>query len=176
MKPIVLQKVGAKWEVYLNMPAALAYGAKGKRMDMYPHDAMVPVVQAGVGKGLDLVPGGKPAKSTKEKASHLAHHIGRYMLGFGDMVFAYTEERRGEARNAAGLTEGVIKITYGAIKNKREGHAWLPMVWEDGRERGDTYAARGYDKDEALRMAERMAQEHASKFVGDWKVTVKRKS
>jgi len=93
LKPLVVRKVGSRWEVYLNMPGALAYGAKGPRMKMYPHGAMVPVardVRPDAPKGVDLTPGGPPAKFKKGDADHLAHMIGRYMLGFGDLVSAYT--------------------------------------------------------------------------------------
>lgn len=78
--------------VFLNMPAAHAYGGKGPRMKMYPPNEIVPVVRSGT--GLDLVPGGVPAKFSKKDAEGLAHKIGRYMLGFGDFVSSYTEEIR----------------------------------------------------------------------------------
>lgn len=93
MKPIVLKKSGSKWELYLNMPAALAYGARGPRMEKYPHDAMVPLSKTGP-KTIDFVPGGRPTKFSKGEADSYAHRVGRYMLGFGDFVSTYTEEVR----------------------------------------------------------------------------------
>lgn len=58
--------------------------------------------------------------------------------------------------------------------NKAAG-GFLPMVEEDGRQRGDTWSGRGYSKAEAEREAEELAREAASRFVGDWVVTVRKR-
>jgi hypothetical protein len=45
-------------------------------------------------------------------------------------------------------------IEYGAVRNKRgPEYGWLPVIWAYGRERGDTYAKRGFEKAEALARA-----------------------
>jgi hypothetical protein len=68
-----------------------------------------------------------------------------------------------------------VEIRWYAIpnQNKRSG-GFLPMIEEDGRARGDTWASRGYDKAVAEAMAEEHANEVASRFVGDWNVVVKK--
>lgn len=91
MKPIILEQHGRKWHVLLDVDAARAYGAKEKSLRGYPAGAIVPVTREG--KAVDLTVGGAPSAFTKDEAKHIAHMIGRYKLGFGDMVFAYTEER-----------------------------------------------------------------------------------
>jgi len=82
--------------------------------------------------------------------------------------------RHSEGCEFADLPHEVVRIEYGTVKNKNEARGdWLPMVWEDGRESGDTYASRGYDEDEALARAKQEAEEMASKYVGgDWNVQV----
>jgi hypothetical protein len=35
-------------------------------------------------------PSGEPALFTREEAVHVAHQVGRYYLGLGDIVFSYT--------------------------------------------------------------------------------------
>ncbi len=96
-KPIILKKVGSKWEVYLDVAAARAYALRATpRMKKYNsdpdfRDAVLPVVKTGP-KSVDFVPGGKPHKFTKTEAKSLAHQIGRYMIDLGDFVYTYTEE------------------------------------------------------------------------------------
>lgn len=96
MKPIVLRKVGTKWEIYLDVAAAISYGSKTVRVKKYASDplfmeGLVPVVKTAT-KSIDFVPGGRPHKFTKKEALGLAHTIGYYMLGIGSFVSTYTEE------------------------------------------------------------------------------------
>lgn len=66
-----------------------------------------------------------------------------------------------------------VDIRWYAIPNQNKvSGGFLPMIEEDGKERGDTWSARGYDKAEAEAMAEEEAHEAASRFVGDWNVIV----
>ena len=69
-------------------------------------------------------------------------------------------------------TEEALHIEYGVVPNARTGHGWLPVIWENGRLRGDLYAARGFDREDALRRAHEEAEEHAARFIGDWSVTI----
>ena len=104
MKPIVLSQVGSKWHVFVDVPAARRFHAKGPRIKAFPANAeLVPVVRKG--KGLDLDVGGEPAKFTKAEAEGLAHQIGNYMLGLGSFVDTYTETRRTPARDPVTLND-----------------------------------------------------------------------
>lgn len=42
------------------------------------------------GRELSFEPDGEPGQFSKDEAAHIAHKIGRYMLGLGDLVFSYT--------------------------------------------------------------------------------------
>lgn len=68
-----------------------------------------------------------------------------------------------------------VDIRWYAVPNANQAAGgFLPMIEEDGRARGDTWATRGYSKAEAEAEAEAMAGEAADRFVGDWNVVVKR--
>lgn len=67
-----------------------------------------------------------------------------------------------------------VDIRWYAIPNQNKSGGFLPMIEEDGRARGDTWASRGYDKAEAETIAEENAHKAASRFVGDWNVVVKK--
>jgi hypothetical protein len=68
-----------------------------------------------------------------------------------------------------------LKLGTYAIPNQNKiSGGFLPMLEEDGHERGDTWSGHGYAKDEAEAMAEARAHEAASRFVGDWDVVVKK--
>jgi hypothetical protein len=71
-------------------------------------------------------------------------------------------------------THSRIEIRHGAVKNKREGFGWLPMVWDNGKTKLDTWSSRGYDRDVAEAMAEDWAKSFASKFIGDWDITIEK--
>jgi hypothetical protein len=60
-------------------------------------------------------------------------------------------------------------------KNDRAG-GWLPRYSIDGKDRGDQWASRGYGRAEAEQMARVEAEEEASKYVGDWAVTVRKRA
>jgi len=68
--------------------------------------------------------------------------------------------------------DGTIAIEFGAVENVRTGCGWLPMLWENGHARGDTYAARGFDRSLALSIAQQAAHSHAARFVGDWTISI----
>jgi hypothetical protein len=69
-----------------------------------------------------------------------------------------------------------IAIEYGAVVNGFKDHGWLPFLWVNDRPKGDSYASRGYDYEEAVAMAKAEADEYASRYVGDgWDVSVARR-
>lgn len=70
------------------------------------------------------------------------------------------------------MSDSIVRIEYGAVPNARASGGWLPVLWVNGKQRGDTYAARGYAKSEARLRAHSDAMEHARKYVGDWAVSV----
>lgn len=69
-----------------------------------------------------------------------------------------------------------IDIRFDAVPNARPNSGWLPAIWVNGRRRGDSWACTGYDRDEALVLAEKDAREEAARFVGDWTITVERRA
>lgn len=96
-KPLILRKVGSKWEILLDVRAARAFAPSRaqKKLTKYPSSAMVPVVRTGE-RSIDLVDGGSPARfATKDEAKGIAESIGRYMLQLGDFTYTYIEEQRG---------------------------------------------------------------------------------
>lgn len=68
-----------------------------------------------------------------------------------------------------------VDIRWYAIpnENKKSG-GYLPVIEEDGKVRGNTWASRGYEKAEAEAMAEAKAHDAASRFTGDWNIVVKK--
>lgn len=66
-----------------------------------------------------------------------------------------------------------INIAWYAIPNgnTRVG-GFLPLIEVNGKARGDTWAAKGHDRYEALEIAHRRAENEASKYIGDWRVAV----
>lgn len=70
------------------------------------------------------------------------------------------------------MTDAVVAIEYAAAPNGHAGHGFLPLIWNNGRRIGSTWASTGYDRDEALARAQEMAREEAERYIGDWTVTV----
>ena len=66
-----------------------------------------------------------------------------------------------------------IVIRYFAVPNAdtRRG-GFMPAIEVNGRLRGDTYG-KGYDREEALVLAQAEALEEAARYTGDWRVTVR---
>ena len=70
-------------------------------------------------------------------------------------------------------TRETVRIEYGTTRNANaNAGGWLPVYSVNGRHCGSTWAARSYDKDKALAIAKAMAESEASKFIGDWDVSV----
>jgi len=68
-----------------------------------------------------------------------------------------------------------VTFHWHAIPNENKARGgWMPVVDEDGRQRGDTWG-RGYDLETALSMAKQDAERSASRFVGDWDIVVEPK-
>lgn len=87
-KPIQITRWRGKWRVLVEADAAKRFGARGSRVRDWKPGATIAVSR--VDGKLDLVPEGLPAAFTLEEAKDIAHKVGRYMLGFGDFVDAYT--------------------------------------------------------------------------------------
>lgn len=88
MKPIEIVACDGGYSVRVNAGAAINYGYRGKKQ------VSGTVTRMPNGK-LDIVWGAEPAIVDAERAKSLAHTIGRYKLGFGDLVFAYTDAPAG---------------------------------------------------------------------------------
>lgn len=72
-----------------------------------------------------------------------------------------------------------INITWYAIPNgnTRVG-GFLPLIEVNGKVRGDTWAAKGYNLDEAFEFAHNRAEHEYSRYIGDlpnWQITISRK-
>lgn len=96
-KPIILQQVGPKWEVFIDVAAARRFGVRTPRVKKWIEeglgDATIPIAKSGQRK-VEPVPGGRPYKFSKSDAESLAHTIGSILFNLGDFVYTYTEERR----------------------------------------------------------------------------------
>ena len=66
-----------------------------------------------------------------------------------------------------------IKIEFGVIKNTAAYiGGYLPQVWENGSPRMSTYSGRGRDRELAREEAEYRANELATRYIGDWTITI----
>jgi len=66
-----------------------------------------------------------------------------------------------------------ILFEYGAIPNAKQNRGgFMPIVWESGRATGNTYG-RGYDLEDAIKIAYEEAKEDARKFIGDWHILIR---
>lgn len=104
-KPIILEQIGKKWHVHVDVDAArrMAPSRVLKRSPVkdWSAGAIIPVVKTAQGK-LGLEVGGAPMTfKTKGDAEHVAHMIGRYYLELGDFVHTYTEVIRGASGDRA---------------------------------------------------------------------------
>lgn len=73
------------------------------------------------------------------------------------------------ALKSNGRPEGEILITYGVLRVEA---GWVPWVADDdGRRHGFGFGSPS-DRDEALTAARERAEELASRYIGDWKVTI----
>ena len=68
-----------------------------------------------------------------------------------------------------------VTIYWYAVPNAHTSRGgWMPVYDHNGKQRGDTYG-KGYDLDDALKMAKANAEDEASHYVGDWDVVVAKK-
>lgn len=79
--------------------------------------------------------------------------------------------REGNARlgrSSGASKHPVILIEYGVLQVDA---GWHPVIWENGR---DMYhwTPKALDRGEALKHAQREAEDHAKKYVGDWDVRI----
>jgi len=66
-----------------------------------------------------------------------------------------------------------IAITYTAIPNANaSAPGWLPSVTINGKAHGSTYAGTSYSEADALSWAKALAEWWATKYVGDWNITI----
>ena len=83
--------------------------------------------------------------------------------------------RSGPPRSVDRSKHTRVDIRWYAIPNgNKVAGGFLPVIEEDGKLRGNTWAGRGYDRAAAEAMAEAKAHEAAARFVGDWNVIVKK--
>lgn len=74
---------------------------------------------------------------------------------------------------AAEMADGRIEIRYSARQNLNTIRGgWAPDVRVNGRIAISPYHHAGLDRDEALAMALAEANDEASRYVGDWTVSV----
>lgn len=67
---------------------------------------------------------------------------------------------------------GEIHIEWGTVPNINKHYGgWMPVIWVNGRQHGDTYG-RGYDRDEAELRAQAAALDEGARYIGDWKVSI----
>ena len=73
------------------------------------------------------------------------------------------------------MKEGEIRIEWGTVRMEGERYGgWLPVIWINGRQHGDTWG-RGLDLEDAELLAQQAALEESARYVGDWKVTILQK-
>lgn len=66
-----------------------------------------------------------------------------------------------------------IVIRYYAAPNENVARGgFMPLIEVNGRQRGDTYG-RGYDREEAMVLAEARALQEAQHYTGDWRISVR---
>lgn len=74
------------------------------------------------------------------------------------------------------MSEEIIIIEWGAIPNVCKAPsacAFVPMIWVNGRAEGSTYSVHGNLREEARELARERAEDEASRFGGDWTITVR---
>lgn len=65
-----------------------------------------------------------------------------------------------------------VSIVYYIVPNKAPCGGWLPVYYMDGKQYGSTYSGHTYSEDDAWKVSEADAHECASRFCGDYIVTV----
>lgn len=103
MKPFVAEKSGSGWKLFLYRDRLRGYAnarliEKFDRKSSVPPDNILAITERSEKGKAKKQLGFEPAANatvfrTKSAASSAAHLIGRYMFGFGDMVFTYLEFR-----------------------------------------------------------------------------------
>jgi hypothetical protein len=91
-KPIVIQKAGSKWHLFVDFDVAQSWSSKklsAERRKFLGHGPIPLVKEPGGGVNLEI--GGRPIPLKKSDARHLAFQIGHYMLGLGQFVDTYVE-------------------------------------------------------------------------------------
>lgn len=121
MKPFVAKKSGSGWKLFLYRDRLHGYAPerlieKFNRRPNMPFDDIIAITERSEKGKAKKQLGFEPAANatvfrTKSAASSAAHLIGRYMFGFGDMVFTYLEfhdhgRAGGQARRRPGRAGG----------------------------------------------------------------------
>lgn len=70
------------------------------------------------------------------------------------------------------MSDNRIRIEFSAIENGRTGYGWIPAVYLNGRSIGSTWYPQGTSKELAREHAEADARELASRYIGDWDISV----
>ena len=87
-KPISIVKMGTKFGIYVDGGSIMLSRAVQQKLGFSDIRPLVVTDRGGLDFG---PPNAKPHLVSKKSAKELAHRIGRYYFGLGDMVFAYTE-------------------------------------------------------------------------------------
>lgn len=66
-------------------------------------------------------------------------------------------------------------VWYAAPNENKRAGGFMPVYEHNGKLRGSTYG-KGYDKDAAEKLAELDALDEAARYIGDWKVVVKKRA
>ena len=72
-------------------------------------------------------------------------------------------------------THETIALAYGALPHfDRDGaqDGWIPFATKNGARFGRQWFDRGCERDDAIRVAYRWAQDESERYVGDWIVTI----
>ena len=76
-----------------------------------------------------------------------------------------------EAFRFEGEVAMLIQIQYGAVKNTAPNGGFMPAIWVNGRQSGDTYG-RGYSECQAIEVAMAQAQAESERYHGDYQTEI----
>jgi hypothetical protein len=115
--------------------------------------------------------GGLDADASEVPEAYRNRYLVAWRKGALDQSRELQRERKRSGRKVD--PDFQIRLTFGAVRNKdtRVG-GWVPMVWKDGKEERSPWQGVGYERDQALALAERQANEEGNRYLGDWDVTV----
>jgi hypothetical protein len=67
----------------------------------------------------------------------------------------------------------LVKIEYGAVENGNAARGgWLPAIWDNGRQIGDTWSGLSFDREQAEAFALVAAHNLSARCVGDYRTEI----